>query len=236
MSGAGTGPNEERDLLAGEYVLGTLEPAEAQRVAEQAREDAALAAAIAAWQTRLAPLTLLATPVIPPPGVWNRIADSTGLRQPDRAPRTSRWATLWHDTAAWRWATGASLAAAVVALVVALQPSGPSPFRTAALLPKDLTAAAFLADETPRGGLRLRALTPITVAPGKDLELWALPPGATRPVPLGVIPVAEQRLVVSHPEVRLTEHTQLMVSLEPKGGSPTGQPTGPVLFAGTLAD
>jgi anti-sigma-K factor RskA len=26
----------------------------------------------------------------------------------------------------------------------------------------------------------------------------------------------------------------LMVSLEPRGGSPTGQPTGPVLYAGRL--
>ena len=30
------------------------------------------------------------------------------------------------------------------------------------------------------------------------------------------------------------EATQLLVSLEPLGGSPTGLPTGPVLFAGTL--
>jgi len=30
--------------------------------------------------------------------------------------------------------------------------------------------------------------------------------------------------------------TQLLVSLEPKGGSPTGQPTGPVVYAGRLAN
>ncbi|MGH7153988.1 MAG: anti-sigma factor domain-containing protein, partial [Acetobacteraceae bacterium] len=71
---------------------------------------------------------------------------------------------------------------------------------------------------------------------GKDLELWALPPGATRPISLGVVPAATRGLVVSHPAVPLTLRTQLMVSLEPKGGSPTGQPTGPVLFAGTLTD
>jgi anti-sigma-K factor RskA len=28
--------------------------------------------------------------------------------------------------------------------------------------------------------------------------------------------------------------TQLLVSLEPKGGSPTGQPTGPVIYGGKL--
>jgi anti-sigma-K factor RskA len=29
---------------------------------------------------------------------------------------------------------------------------------------------------------------------------------------------------------------QLLVSLEPRGGSPTGQPTGPVLYGGTLQE
>ena len=102
--------------------------------------------------------------------------------------------------------------------------------------PPVVTIAAFLAEELPDGGLLLRAVTPVAVAVGKDLELWALPPGATRPISLGVIPAAAQRLAVPHPDVRLAQRTQLMVSLEPKGGSPTGQPTGQVLFAGTLTN
>ena len=35
-------------------------------------------------------------------------------------------------------------------------------------------------------------------------------------------------------EGALAPGTRIMVSLEPVGGSPTGLPTGPVLFAGTL--
>jgi anti-sigma-K factor RskA len=37
------------------------------------------------------------------------------------------------------------------------------------------------------------------------------------------------------PHELLTAQTQLLVSLEPQGGSPTGQPTGPVLWGGRLA-
>jgi anti-sigma-K factor RskA len=38
-----------------------------------------------------------------------------------------------------------------------------------------------------------------------------------------------------HPIVAdLAADTQLLVNLEPQGGSPTGQPTGPVLYAGRL--
>lgn len=235
MGGAGTGPEDERDLLAGEYVLGTLDPTEAQAVAEQARQDVALAAAIAAWQARLAPLAGMAPPVTPPATVWDRIADSTGLKQVSQKPAASRWA-FWNDAAPWRWMTGASLAAAVALLAVVLLRPTATPQPTAALLPAGRPASGFLAEEIPGGKLRLDAVTPVAVAAGRDLELWALPSGATRPVSLGVIPGAAQHFVVAHPQMRLTQRTQLMVSLEPKGGSPTGQPTGPVLFAGVLAD
>ncbi len=235
MGGAGTGPDDERDLLAGEYVLGTLDPAEAQAVAAQARQDVALAAAIAAWQARLAPLAGMAKPVIPPATVWDRIADSTGLEQASQTPTSSRWA-FWNDVVLWRWTTGASLAAAAALLAFALLRPAAAPQHVAVLLPAGRAAAGFLAEETQDGTLRLDAVAPIAVVAGKDLELWALPAGATRPVSLGVIPGVAQRFVVPHLPVRLTQRTQLMVSLEPKGGSPTGQPTGPVLFAGTLAD
>ena len=240
MSGTGTGgtelgPEEERDLLAGEHVLGTLDLTEAQAVTEQANENVALAAAIAAWQARLAPLARLAAPVPPPPAIWNRIVETTGLQQTRNPSLVSTWWTFWNNIALWRLTTGAGLAAAVALVVLLLRPSVVPP-QLAALLPTGTDTAAFLAEEVPGEGLRLRAVASIPVAGEKDLELWALPPGATRPVSLGVIPAAGQRLAVPHPEVRLLQRTQLMVSLEPKGGSPTGQPTGPVLFTGTLTN
>ena len=240
MSGAGTGgtelgPEEERDLLAGEYVLGTLDLTEAHAVTEQAREDVALAAAIVAWQTKLAPLARLAAPVPPPPAIWNRIVESTGLQQTRDPLPVPAWWAFWNNIALWRWTTGAGLAAAVALVVVLLRPAAVPP-QLAALLPTGTDTAAFLAEELPGEGLRLRAVASVPVAGEKDLELWALPPGATRPVSLGVIPAASQRLAIPHPEVRLLQRTQLMVSLEPKGGSSTGQPTGPVLFIGTLTN
>ena len=230
------GPDEERDLLAGEYVLGTLDPAHARAVAEQARENPALAAAIAAWQARLAPLTELAPPVTPPAAIWSRIAAGAGLPQAAPLRPASPWRALWNDAALWRWTTAASLAAAAALLLVALFRPLPAPHQAAALLPVGGAPAAFVAQVLPGGGLSLRAVTPVAVAAGKDLELWALPPGAAQPVALGLIPAAALRLAVAHPDVRLIPRTQLMVSQEPKGGSPTGKPSGPVLFAGTLTD
>lgn len=243
MSGASTGepelgPEEKRDLLAGEYVLGTLDPIEAHAVTDQAREDAALSAAIAAWQANLAPLSQLAAPVTPPLAVWNRIADSAGLPQTlHPMPSVALWRAFWDQIAVWRLATGTSLAAAVAMLLVVLVRPPAAPHHFAALLPAGATVSALLAEDVPGDGLILRPITSVAVASDRDLELWALSPGATQPVSLGVIPIVEQhRLIVPHRALRLTQHTKLMVSLEPKGGSATGQPTGPVLFAGSLSN
>jgi len=235
MSGTEWEPaGEERELRAGEYVLGTLDAADAAAVAAEARRDPALAAAIDAWQVRLAPLVALVEPVAPPPDLWARIAEDLHLSPPQRVKPPASWRRRWQDARLWRWTTGASLAAAAALLAVTLL-RAPAEHRAAALLPVGGAKVAFLADALPAGGLRLTALAPASVPSGRDLELWALPPGATRPVSLGVLP-ATQRLVVRHPGVRLALGTQLMVSLEPKGGSPTGLPTGPVLFAGSLTD
>jgi len=75
----------------------------------------------------------------------------------------------------------------------------------------------------------VRPTTSISVPNDKDLELWALAQGEMRPRSLGILPPSGRQLTA-----KLTPNTQLLVSLEPKGGSPTGQPTGPVLYGGWL--
>ncbi len=72
-------------------------------------------------------------------------------------------------------------------------------------------------------------------APPNDcaFELWAIAPGAKQPRSLGVIPPdGELRLGVLPPE--LSEGATLAISIEPLGGSPTQQPTGPVVFVGAV--
>ncbi|MGH8254908.1 MAG: anti-sigma factor [Steroidobacteraceae bacterium] len=218
---------EERDLLAAEYALGTLDPSTAQSVAERIRGDLALAAVIRDWERRLAPLSLLAQPVAPPDSLWQRLAASAGavVEPPEGVVRLA-----WRSLAAWRSAAAVGFALAVaLAVVLWLRPPPARP--VAALVPAGSAAAAYLAELEPNGRLRLVALRPVPVAAGKQLELWALPKGAKRPIALGLLP-ANGRKVRAVPAP--AQGTQLLISLEPKGGSPTGLPTGPVLFGGTL--
>ena len=226
---------EDYDLLAGEYVLGVLDAAESSAVETLAEREETVVVFIEAWQRRLAPLTLAAAPLAPPEALWPRIAASIGgFAEP--APRPGAQVIsfprrVWRSTGLWRTATAAALAlAAVFAGIAFLEHPQPTAQFAAALAPASAPAPVFLAETQPDGTILVRPLSRVAVENGKDLELWALPQGATRPVSLGVLPVTGRHV----PGTLAQPATQLLVSLEPQGGSPTGQPTGPVLYAGTL--
>ena len=216
--------SDDADNQAAEYVLGTLSDEERRNIAARAETDPALRAAIAWWEERLAPLANV-PPVAPPPALWRRISVSAGL--PAGAPDPA-WRRTWRNVTLWRATTAVGFALAAAFAAIAWLHTAPQ-HPVAALVPYGSQAAAYIAQLQPDGSLRLTALRPVSVASGKDLELWALPPGATRPVALGVLPAS-----VRVPATIPGDGTQLMISLEPAGGSPTGLPTGPVLYAGTL--
>jgi len=217
--------------LAAEYVLGTLELEESRAARLRLETDAVFAAEVGFWETRLMPLALLAPAVAPPAGLWARIEDSTGgadRRDGQRAVETPPGANdnrlVW-----WRAGTFAGLAvAAGLAAFIVLRPPSPPPI-LAVLTPYSTQTPVLLAVAGPNGAITLRPTGAISVPTDRDLELWALAAGAKAPAPLGVIPPAGKTVPPG-----VAEGTMLLVSLEPKGGSPTGQPTGPVLYAGTL--
>ncbi len=136
----------------------------------------------------------------------------------------------WRSVAVWRGVSAALALAAAFAGVTILSRPEPATY-AAALAPAGAPAPAFLAQMAPDGSLMVRPLAPVQVAQGKDLELWALPEGAKAPVSLGVLPGIGRSVSMRNLP---TGSTQILVSLEPTGGSPTGQPTGPVMYSGTL--
>ncbi len=112
---------QEREALAGEYVLGTLDARMAATIAGALGADRSLRQAVEAWEDRLTPLGSLAVQEAPPPELWDRI--EAGL--PAVAGRAiDKPARSWDF---WRvWAIGASLAAAVLAGFAMLQATKPT--------------------------------------------------------------------------------------------------------------
>jgi anti-sigma-K factor RskA len=232
MSGTSADDPEE---LAGDYVLGCLEGEERAAADRRRATDPDFRAAIEAWEERLLPLAQAIPPVAPPAALWARIEASlvrqAALDAQAAAPRPGPAARAWRSVGLWRAATLAAAAVAAVFAGLLLVRPAPPPPTVAALAQYGGPGATFVAELQRDGSVRVSAVAPVQVATGRDLELWALPPGAQRPIPLGVLPATGKVVPLGPIEAA---GTQLLVSLEPQGGSPTGQPTGPVLYSGRL--
>jgi anti-sigma-K factor RskA len=215
-----------RDLLAAEYVLGTLEAREAAEVARAVAADPALAEAVARWEARLAPLTTLASPEAPPPGLWARIEAT--LDPQAKAAAAPWWRRMLEP---WRLgALGSGALAAGLAAMLLLRPVPAPQFMTVLLTESDQPAWLVQADGA---GIRLAALNTRPPPTDRVLELWALPQGATAPTSLGLIP-AGGRITVRPTTIRPEPGMLIEITLEPPGGSPIGRPTGPIQFIGRL--
>jgi len=112
----------------------------------------------------------------------------------------------------------------------------PKPAQYVAVLQRDAASPAFLLTFD----LDRRTLTVRTVGAepqtGKSYELWLVSDKFTAPRSLGVIghgPFTQQAQLANYDPVIINRATYA-VSVEPEGGSPTGKPTGPVLYSGKL--
>jgi anti-sigma-K factor RskA len=170
--------------------------------------------------------TVVAAPTVAAPSLPLPVATFVPAPLPSGPP--------WHARLlVWRIATAVLLVIVVLLGVRALTPHGASR-QVAAIGPTGAPAPLFLAETDAAGHLTLTPLATIAVPNGRDLELWTVPADhATAPVPLGVLPVTGRMFdLASLPP----EGTQLLVSMEIRGGAAGGVLTGPVLYAGTLAN
>ncbi|MNT35459.1 Anti-sigma-K factor rskA [compost metagenome] len=188
-------------------------------------DDAALRAELAQWQESLVSLTE-ALPEHPVPDrVWQGITariEPQVLHVPEKRP-------FWN----WLRLTAAICSIAVLVLLGSLYNRDDARYR-ATLLTADAQPA--LKVEAHADYLQVEPLTLAAVDSDRSLELWAIPADG-KPISLGVIPAGGKAKVELNEaqKVLIGKPIALAVSLEPKGGSPTGQPTGPVLYQGTLA-
>ncbi len=234
MSGAEDDPVlEDPDLLAAEYVIGALAPEQARALEALAMQDATIAASIADWQDRLAPLAQAVPALPPPPLLWRRLALATGIEGVLAGPAaTRRGSRLWRSPGLWRATTVAAMAlAASLAFLLLGRPAQQQEPLLAALSPAGSPAATFLVRVDANGQATVVAAANPNTPQGRALELWALNAGeGMAPVSLGLLPGSGRKQLL----LPNRAGTKLLVSQEPEGGSPTGQPTGPVVYSGLL--
>lgn len=227
------------DRLAADYLTGGMSAAAARRARALMEESPEFRAAVARWRQRLDAGLLAAQRIgAPSDTVWAGVREriATGQVAPAQPPAGSGWGLR-----AWRRLTAAlgAVAVAAVAWAVVLTVRGPAPAPTAPaqaqmvamLQSKDGAAGAVLMVQ-PGGRFTFTALAGVQPPPGRSFELWLLPKQGA-PISLGV--AQPGRAVYTLPaaaQAALAQAKGFAVSVEPPGGSPTGQPTGPVVLVG----
>jgi anti-sigma-K factor RskA len=225
---------ERSDALAAQYVLGTLSARARARFARLARGDPVLGDAIRAWEDRLSPLAESVPPVEPPARVWTGILGR--IDRADTASASER-RTVWATVSLWRGLALTGFATAIALALVLFSPplEHPQAALVAALAGQD-AKPAFLASADRNGRLlTIKAVAPLSPGADRSLQLWALP-ATGNPRPLGLLPASGvvQIALPAAAGMALQNTPVLAVSLEPRGGSPTGLPTGPVLYSGPV--
>ncbi|MGI8705107.1 MAG: anti-sigma factor [Sphingomicrobium sp.] len=232
---------QERSELAAEYAIGLLEGQELQRARALTHADHEFATEVGRWTGHLAQLLQDVEPVLPRPhvlaAIQQRIAEPR--QQSDNVYQLRRRLNVWRGFAAGVSAVAASLAIVLVTrpepveqVPVARQPPQPM---VATMAGEDSDARLVATWDPGDRSLVVAAAAGVEALTGKSHELWVIPAGGT-PRSMGVIPGTEpMHLQVTGPMAdQLIEGATLAVSVEPVGGSPTGQPTGPVIAAGSL--
>ena len=229
------------DLRYAEYVLGVLDVDARAAVALDIESSPAAAAAVAVWERNLLPLAEEVVDVAPAPYVWARISDALKLNAPDRVvPRKG----LWNNLQLWHWIGIGASAVAIASVLFIVTPLRPSP------APVSVSASYMVSNIQQDNGVTGWTATidlqnaRMVVVPagstafeqGRAPELWLIPSGQ-KPISVGMImPDKPTTLTLDAALLsRLSPTAALAVSVEPIGGSPTGQPTGPVIAKGAIS-
>lgn len=224
---------DEDDILSAEIALGLLDGAEHDAARRRLAAEPALAQRVDWWRDRFEPLSGT-DPIEPSAQLWARI-DAKLPRNDNAASQVRRWR-----------------AAAVAAMLVAVMMGGVMVLRPVPTLvaPPPATPAAtplLLASLSgDKGVLATIAYNPaldrLTIAPGsidtsaRDAELWIIPAGGTAHS-LGTIDPAKPTTTPPRADVRrlIGLGATLAITMEQRGGSPTGKATGSVVASGIIS-
>ncbi len=210
---------DERDLDAAERALGTLS-LDAETAEDRARREA--------WERRLSPLLAPVAPAEPPDGLLDRIEARIDAASGAEAgaevvdlDAMRRRVTLWKRATGFAAALAACLAAYIAVPLISPEPAP----KYVAVVTSDRDGSTGLIVEFDTGtGIATVIPAGATVPEGRSLEMWHLPEGETTPRSLGLLP----ETAVFRQTFEAGPGDLFAISLEPEGGSPTGQPTEPI--------
>jgi anti-sigma-K factor RskA len=221
-----------QDLLAGEYVLGTLKGGARRRFERMCRVDANLQRRVDQWNEHLVALTDMMPDVTPPGHVWQGVVE----RIPALSPSPKEYSGFWSNLAWWRGLAIAMTLVTIISVGLLTQHHEEQP-AVVANLEHPMLVATFSAPDTHQaiavavmgqapGQVMVKVVSPdLQVAKDKALQLWMVMPGSDALISAGVAPAGTaDAMKISVADLEKLRHAKALgLSLEPAGGSP--QPT-----------
>ncbi|MBN2646954.1 MAG: anti-sigma factor [Thiotrichales bacterium] len=242
-----------KQRLADDYVFGLMSDASRRNFEKRLSNDSELKQALrnseALWNQ-----LVLAIPETPPSKqVWLKIAERlqltptkvheiTQMRQnlgnlpsePQR--RTPKWLVSWAIAASIStFGLGTYLGVQLQMLTPSTTQTDSS--RTLAVLVGEAKQAAWLVElDAQQQQLRVNTLNVAALDTTQTYELWLLSEQLAQPLSLGLLPEQGfyQKNLDTEQIALLQNAQQLAVTVEPAGGSPTGQPTQNPTFFGQI--
>ncbi len=227
---------DRADLLAAEFVLGSLDRAARLAAARRYEEDRDFADRVDRWSERLFPLVEALPPETPGNAVWTGVeAKVNGQPAAGAAAQSVAAPRRASSLALWGWGSAALAAALALFLLTPLSVEPPRQDLVASLAAADAGFVVEVAVDRTEGRLTLQRRGAWPAAPDQSLELWLISAeGSVRS--LGLLPPAvEAALALDAPALEsLQPGATLAVSREPLGGSPGAGPSGPVILSAGL--
>lgn len=223
----------DKELRAAEYILGTLPDAERQQVAADRLSDTELDGYIHEWQQRLEPLLATISEATPREELLAKIEAQLPVNTVSDSASVENIFSLRKQIQRWRnIAIATSSLAASLAAFILFAPADShlaEPF--VAVFQQDDQQPAFLMSvnlETQQ--LTVRPIT-ATGQLGKSYQLWIKADLlGDKPRSLGLLESLDQPTLKRVDfDSEVLQNALFGISVEPEGGSPTGQPTGPAI-------
>jgi len=212
------------ELLAAEYVLGTLKGQARQRFEGLLHARPDLRRRVREWESRFSQVMGPAPSVPPPPEVW----DALRRRLFPTPPSPRRW---YESLAFWRTLTlGSGLLAATLAVLLFIVPFGEAPGYVVIIKDPAQQPVWLISAPADMSAFYIKNLKPVELPPGKRCLLWLKSSGSEQIYVLGVVPDHGERVIKVDRNMRPMLPGSLMVSIEEIDGKPPAEPTGPPVF------
>jgi anti-sigma-K factor RskA len=219
-------------ILAGEYVLGTLQGQERIDFEQRLQTDPLLQGEVDAWQRRLDPMLDCIEPVTPPAALWEQIA-----RRIDPADDKVETVTgIWNSLSFWRnlgMVTATLVLVMGMTLLTTRQPD--MAMDSIMVVLNDQSRPGWLigaVDKNPY--LKVKAVEPTPLPKGQVCQLWMVDEQGLLH-PLGILPNDGSIMLMDLPKA-LSDQQRFKVSIESMELLPRDRPSDEIVFEGSLTE